>query len=183
MIGKSGLVNTNKLVRTYKGCTGLKTGSTSTALYNLSASATRDNFSLIAVVMKAPTSKIRFQNASTLLDYGFTNFEYKSLVNENDIIQSIKINKGIPPTINAISKESLGYIAQKGTDVNIEQNITINSNLEAPIKEGDIVGKISFTLNGENIAETDLLSYEDVKKINLFSMNKIVLNKWINLFR
>ena len=62
--GKSSLVNTNKLVRNYNGCTGLKTGSTSLALYNLSASATRNNLSLIAVVMKAPTSAIRFSNAS-----------------------------------------------------------------------------------------------------------------------
>ena len=183
MIGKSGLVNTNKLVRTYKGCTGLKTGSTSTALYNLSASATKDNLSLIAVVMKAPSSKIRFQNASTLLDYGFTNFEYKNLVNENDIIQNVKVSKGISPTVKAISKTSLGYVIQKGTDVNIEQNIIINPNLVSPINEGDVIGKISFTLNGEIISECDLVSYEDVKKANLFSMNKSVLNKWFNLFR
>ena len=66
--GKSSLVNTNKLVRNYNGCTGLKTGSTSIALYNLSASATRNNLSLIAVVLKAPTPAIRFSNAQKLLD-------------------------------------------------------------------------------------------------------------------
>lgn len=75
--GKSQLVNTNKLVRNYKGCTGLKTGSTSLALYNLSASATRDDLSLIAVIMKAPTPAIRFAEASKLLDYGFSNYTYK----------------------------------------------------------------------------------------------------------
>lgn len=75
--GKSQLVNTNKLVRNYKGCTGLKTGSTALALYNLSASATRDNLSLIAVIMKAPTPKVRFAEASKLLDYGFSNYTYK----------------------------------------------------------------------------------------------------------
>ena len=77
--GKSELVNTNKLVRNYQGCTGLKTGSTSGALFNLSASATRDGLSLIAVIMKAPTSNIRFNNATSLLNYGFTNFEFVSL--------------------------------------------------------------------------------------------------------
>lgn len=75
--GKSQLVNTNKLVRNYKGCTGLKTGSTSLALYNLSASATRDDLSLIAVIMKAPTPAVRFAEASKLLDYGFSNYTYK----------------------------------------------------------------------------------------------------------
>ena len=77
--GKSQLVNTNKLVRNYEGCTGLKTGSTSVALFNLSASATRNGLSLIAVIMRAETSKIRFSEASKLLNYGFSNFEYKEL--------------------------------------------------------------------------------------------------------
>lgn len=80
--GKSQLVNTNKLIRTYKGITGLKTGSTSLALYNLSASATRDDLSLIAVIMKAPTTKIRFSEAQKLLDYGFANYSYKKLGNK-----------------------------------------------------------------------------------------------------
>ena len=93
--GKSELVNTNKLVRNYKGATGLKTGSTSLALYNLSASATRDNLSLIAVVMKAPTTKDRFQDATKLLDYGFANYSYKILGKKDDIVKianSVSIN-------------------------------------------------------------------------------------------
>ena len=75
--GKSEITNTNKLIKTYKGATGLKTGSTGLALYNLSASATRDNLSLIAVIMKAPSTKVRFAEAAKLLDYGFNNFTYK----------------------------------------------------------------------------------------------------------
>jgi len=74
--GKSELVNTNKLVRTYTGTTGLKTGSTSIALFNLSATATRDDLSLVAVIMRADSSAIRFEEAGKLLDYGFRNFEY-----------------------------------------------------------------------------------------------------------
>ena len=75
--GKSQLVNTNKLIRNYQGATGLKTGSTSLALYNLSASATRNGLSLIAVIMKAPSTKVRFAEAQKLLDYGFSNYTYK----------------------------------------------------------------------------------------------------------
>ena len=77
--GSSELVNTNKLIRTYDGATGLKTGSTSLALYNLSASATRDGLSLIAVVLRAPTPKIRFSEAKLLLDYGFSTYSFKKL--------------------------------------------------------------------------------------------------------
>lgn len=85
--GKSQLVNTNKLIRNYKGATGLKTGSTSLALFNLSASATRVDLSLIAVVMKAPTSAARFDNARKLLDYGFKNYEYKQFGKRGEVVR------------------------------------------------------------------------------------------------
>ena len=84
--GKSELVNTNKLVRNYEGCTGLKTGSTSLALFNLSASATRNGLSLIAVIMKGQTSSIRFQEARQLLDYGFNNYQYKELAKKDALV-------------------------------------------------------------------------------------------------
>ena len=87
MTGKSQLSNTNKLIKTYKGATGLKTGSTSLALYNLSASATRDGLSLIAVIMKAPTTKIRFEEAAKLLDYGFNTFSFKEFGKEDDLVK------------------------------------------------------------------------------------------------
>ena len=93
--GKSQLSNTNKLIRTYKGATGLKTGSTSLALYNLSASATMDDLSLIAVVMKAPSTKIRFENATKLLDYGFNTFSYKEFGKKGDVVKTVSVNKGI----------------------------------------------------------------------------------------
>src|SRR5574344_1171321 len=90
--GKSQLVNTNKLVRNYDGCTGLQTGSTSVALFNLSASATRNGLSLIAVIMKAETTKVRFAEARKLLDYGFSNYQYKEFGKANDIIGECNIN-------------------------------------------------------------------------------------------
>ena len=108
--GKSELVNTNKLVRNYKGATGLKTGSTSLALYNLSASATRDNLSLIAVIMKAPTTKIRFSEAQKLLDYGFGNYTSKNFGNKDDIIKTIKVSKGVSSTVDAILESSANII-------------------------------------------------------------------------
>ena len=181
--GKSSLVNTNKLVRNYSGCTGLKTGSTSLALYNLSASASRDGMDLIAVVMKAPTSQIRFKNASALLDYGFTNFEYKKLLVQGDTVKSVRINKGISPTVDAASENDVGVIIAKGNDINIEQTISMPNVINAPITTGQVIGKVAYNLNDETIAECNLISNETIEKINVFSMNKSVLENWLTLLR
>ena len=181
--GKSELVNTNKLVRNYSGCTGLKTGSTSLALYNLSASATRDNLSLIAVVMKAPTSALRFSNASALLDYGFNNFEYKTLATQGDVVQNVNISKGTQSTANAVFENTCGTIVAKGNDINIDKTISINDNLSAPIKKGDVIGSVSFTLNNEVISTINLVSDSDVNKLNIITMNKLIFGRWFNLLR
>ena len=181
--GKSELINTNKLVHNYQGCTGLKTGSTSQALFNLSASATRENLSLIAVVMKAPTSVKRFKNASSLLDFGFANFEYKKMISKDDVVKSIKVEKGVVSEVKVIAKQDSGTIITKGNDFNIEQNIEMPEILQAPIKQGDTIGKITYTLNGETVGECDLAAKEDVSKINFFNMEQFVLDKWFTLLR
>ena len=117
--GKSELVNTNKLIRNYKGATGLKTGSTSVALYNLSASATRDSLSLIAVIMKAPTTKVRFNEATKLLDYGFSNYSYKEFGKTGDVVKSISVNKGVVSNVDAVLENSCGALVKKGEDKNL----------------------------------------------------------------
>ena len=144
--GKSSLVNTNKLVRNYKGATGLKTGSTSVALYNLSASATRDNLSLIAVIMKAPTTKIRFAEAQKLLDYGFSNYEYKQLAKKGDVLKSVDVTKGVEENLNLIVENDVGILLKKGQDNDVEQTIELNENISAPIQEEQKLGEIVFKL-------------------------------------
>ncbi len=181
--GKSSLVNTNKLIRNYTGCTGLKTGSTSLALYNLAASASRDGLDLIAVVMKAPSSKLRFKNASSLLDYGFSHFQFKKLISKNDTIKNVKINKGIFPSINAVASSDLGVILPKGQDIAIEQTITIPDKINAPISKEQTIGTLTYTLNGTVISECELLSNQTVDKISPLSMEKNILYNWIFLLR
>ena len=181
--GKSELNNTNKLVRNYSGCTGLKTGSTSMALFNLSASASRDGMSLIAVVMKAPSSAIRFKCASTLLDFGFNNFEYKQMMVKNDIVNSVKVNKGVNSSVNAIAENDVGTLLEKQNNLNIEQNIELPDIINAPINKGDIIGKVTYTLNGEIISECNLLADNDIAKIGFIPMEQFVLNKWFKLLR
>ena len=181
--GKSELVNTNKLVRNYNGCTGLKTGSTSQALFNLSASATREGLSLIAVVMKAPTSAKRFKNASSLLDFGFANFEYKKMISKDDIIKNVKIEKGVISETNVIAEKNCGTLIKKGNGFNIEQKIEMPDVIQAPVKKGEIVGKVIYRLNEKNIGECNLIVMQDIDKIGFFNMERYVLNKWFSVLR
>ena len=181
--GKSQLVNTNKLIKTYKGITGLKTGSTSLALYNLSASATRDNLSLIAVIMKAPSTKVRFAEAQKLLDYGFNKFTFKSFGNKDDVIQTVNVNKGVKKTVNAILENNAGTLVEKGKENQIVQSVEINNNIEAPIKKGDVIGKVTFSIDNNNIASVNLIASDNIDKNNLFTMSKKVIYSWVDLLR
>ena len=133
--GQAELVNTNKLIRTYDGATGLKTGSTSLALYNLSASATRDNLSLISVVMRAPTPNDRVSNARNLLDYGFSNFEFVKTSTKNEKLKTVSVQKGTKKEIDLVYKDDSGAILKRGERANIESKITIDEKIVAPIKK------------------------------------------------
>ena len=181
--GKSELVNTNKLIRNYKGATGLKTGSTSLALYNLSASATRGGLSLIAVIMKAPTTKIRFEEAQKLLDYGFANFSFKEFGKKGEEVGTLQVNKGVTQQISAILEEDAGTLVEKNKEKNITQNLTLEEKIDAPVKKGQKLGEITFTLEGKTLSTINIIAQEDVEKINLFNMTKQICYSWINLLR
>lgn len=181
--GKSSLVNTNKLVRNYKGATGLKTGSTSVALYNLSASATRNDLSLIAVIMKAPTSPIRFAEAQKLLDYGFNNFEYKKLANENDLIKEISVDKGIENSVNAILENDSGVLIQKGQNKDIVQSVQLTDSINAPVYAGQVLGNVTYSLNGNEIGKVNIVAEKSVGNNTAFNMIEHVFFNWLSLLR
>lgn len=181
--GKSELVNTNKLIRNYQGATGLKTGSTSLALYNLSASATRNRLSLIAVIMKAPSTKVRFSEAQKLLDYGFNNYSYKELAKKEDSIKKVTVTKGVESEINAIFKDDFGTLLKKGEDKNISQNISIDENLSAPILKGQKIGEVNFTLDGKVIGTVDVIADKEIKKNGLMNMVSYLYKNWFCLLR
>lgn len=181
--GKSSLVNTNKLVRNYNGCTGLKTGSTSIALYNLSASATRNNLSLIAVVLKAPTPSIRFSNAQKLLDYGFSNYSVTSFGKKGDVIKSVIIKKGTSSSIDAILENDADILTSNGSNNDITQEIKLDDTINAPVLENQKIGKVEFSVNGNIVSTVNLVSSRDVDKLSFVTITKLVLNKWFNLLR
>lgn len=181
--GKSELVNTNKLVRNYSGCTGLKTGSTSLALFNLSASATRDNLSLIAVIMKGPTSQKRFAEAQKLLDYGFNNYTYKDFGTKGDVVQTIHVNKGLSSEVEVCLEKSSYVLLKKEKLTQINQEIILQDNIKAPISAGQKLGEVRLISNGEVINTINLVAKNDVKCFSFWNMTTHILSKWFNLLR
>lgn len=181
--GKSQLVNTNKLLRNYSGCTGLKTGSTSTALFNLSATATRDDLSLIAVVMKGETSPIRFAEAQKLLDYGFSNFEFYSYASTEDILKDVLIEKGTLQNVKVSFKQKAGSLIPKGQRANITTTVILPDSVPAPINRGDKLGEVVFKLGDETLSTIDLISTSTVKKLSFPNIATHIFSRWFNLLR
>ena len=181
--GKSELVNTNKLIRTYDGATGLKTGSTSLALYNLSASATRNDLSLIAVVLKAPSPKIRFSEAKLLLDYGINTYSFKKLCKKDELYKNISIAKGTEEALNLVYEKDFGAVLKKSNQNNIVEDSKINENVEAPISKGDIIGTISYSSENNLIGSVNLIAENDISKITLMNIFKKISFSWFSLLK
>lgn len=181
--GKSELVNTNKLIRTYPGMTGLKTGSTSLALYNLSASATRDNLSLIAVIMKAPSTKVRFAEAQKLLDYGFSNYSYQTFAKQEDCMKQVLVDKGTENSVEAIVASQAGALVKKGQEKEIVQEIQLQDSYSAPIEKNQKLGEITYSLQGEIVGKADIIAKEEVPKITLWNICKKTFTSWFYLLR
>lgn len=167
--GKFGLSNTNKLVRFYEGTTGIKTGSTSKALFNLSASATRDGTTFIAVVLTAPTGDIRNAEVKQLLDYGFSNFKTKTIYKGGSIVDNITINKHLNNSLDVFIDEDISILFEKGKEIEHEEVIEYAVDLKAPISKGEVIGNIIITEKSgkEIIAKKDVIAKDDVEKSNL----------------
>ena len=181
--GKSELVNTNKLIRTYDGITGLKTGSTSLALYNLSASATRGDLSLIAVIMRAPTAKTRFKEAKLLLDYGFNTYQYKKIANKGDFFQTVTVSKGIETNLDLIFETDCGVLLEKSNTSEINQELILNENLQAPINKGDVIGNINYYLDNNLIDSVNLIANSDISKKTFWNTFNYIATDWLRMFK
>ncbi|WP_343209148.1 D-alanyl-D-alanine carboxypeptidase family protein [Anaerolentibacter hominis] len=157
-----GLTNTNKLVRTYNGITGLKTGSTSKAKYCLSATAARDGIDMIAVIMAAPDHKVRFTEAAKLLDYGFANATPYADENALEGASPVKVKKALDETLPYAIEENFAYVCvgEEKPD-QITKKITLPEELTAPIHKGDVIGAVEYFLNGVSIGKVNILAAED----------------------
>ncbi len=158
-----GLTNTNKLIRTYQGITGLKTGSTSKAKYCLSATANREGIDLTAVIMAAPNHKVRFTEAASLLDYGFANCTAFSEKADDIPLSPQDIAGGTKSQITPRVEKNFSYV-MCGEERNQEpkREITYRPNLTAPVKEGEPIGNVTYTLNHQEIGSVPIVAAETV---------------------
>lgn len=162
------LVNTNKLVRFYQGVDGLKTGYTSTAGYCLTATAKRNGMRLITVVMNEPDSTTRNNETTSMLDYGFNAYGMEQLLNKDNVLGKIKVDLGKEEYVEVVPKEDINILNNKTNDKrNVSYNISLN-NVKAPIKVGDIVGKINVIENNKTIMTVDVTVKESIDKENFF---------------
>jgi D-alanyl-D-alanine carboxypeptidase (penicillin-binding protein 5/6) len=163
-----GLSNTNKLIKQYSGATGLKTGSTSLAKFCLSATATRNDMSLIAVVMAAPDSKQRVKDASKLLDYGFANC---SLYQDDKVLSEqtyCSVGQGKKERVEVVAKSDFNYVLLKGQDAaKITKKVTISKAVTAPVKKHQTLGKVVYYLDKQKLGEVELLAKQRVAAWNL----------------
>ncbi len=176
--GEFTLTNTNRLVRYYDGCNGLKTGSTDKAGYCISATAKRGELQLIAVVMGAETRDSRNATARTLLDFGFSNYGiYKN--NEN-FIENINIFNGTKGN-TAIYSSEFSAVVPKSMIKKVELIYEIPEYVDAPLKSGDVVGRIIYKLDGEQIGSSDIFVKEEIDKITVFEIFKQLIKNIFNL--
>ncbi len=158
------LTNTNKLIRSYEGCVGLKTGSTSTAKYCVSAVATRGDVTLLAVVLGAEESKQRFKDAAALLDYGFAICHLYTDDNEK-AVGEIKVQGGVADTVEGVYKEPFYYLDTTGSFLDhITKDIRWQENIQAPLEQGDVIGQMVYQKDGEEIGSVDLIAADAVEK-------------------
>lgn len=158
------LTNTNKLIRAYEGCVGLKTGSTSVAKFCLSAVAERNGITLISVVMASPDSKTRMKDAAALLNYGFSRC---SLYVDEDPgkLPEVEVTKGIKEKAAVVYEGNFQYLSTDGTAVTeVKKKLKLPKKVQAPVKKGSPAGELIYSMNGKEIGKVRILYGENIRK-------------------
>ncbi|MBQ9492418.1 MAG: D-alanyl-D-alanine carboxypeptidase [Oscillibacter sp.] len=167
--GTSVLVNTNKLLRTFDGATGLKTGSTGTARYCLSATAEREGMELIAVVLKGDTSAQRFQDAKTLLSYGFSRYALRSVEPETPL-PPVPVNMGTAESVDVEPDGTCLLLLDKDKAALLRQEVALEEALQAPVEKGTRVGTLTAYAGDELLAEIPLVTAAEVPRVTYGEM-------------
>lgn len=161
------LVNTNKLVRYYKGVDGLKTGYTEKAGFCITTTAKKDNMRLITVVMGEPSTKMRNTETTSMLDYGFNTYQIDKVASTKKVIATKKVTGGIDKTANIVPKNDINILNTKlGTKRNVTYKLNL-STINAPVKKGDPIGKINVIENNKIIMTIDATTTKDINKANI----------------
>lgn len=173
------LANTNKLIRFYDGANGMKTGSTSKAGFCLSATAKRNGVQLIAVVMGAPSSKERFADASTLLNYGFQNYSLTTACQKGDIAGDVAVTKGTLPAVTAIASQTYCLLTENNQKDLLKEQKVLTETVEAPVEEGQKLGEIIYTFNGKETGRVPLVALNSVSKLTYGHLFKELINNFL----
>ncbi len=174
--GTFGLSNTNKLIRFYPGATGLKTGYTSRAGRCLAASAERDGVEYIAVVLNCATTEDRFESAKTLLSYAFANYTTVKVL-PGSVIPPVPVELGKARFVQPVLAEEKSVVVKKSEAGSIESSVELIETAKAPVAEGDILGRLTLTLGGEELASVDLVAAGSVNKLGFFDVFLSLLGK------
>lgn len=175
---KTEVVNTNKLIRYFKGCDAGKTGSTDEAGYCLVATAERGKMRLVSVVLGATTSTARFNESSKLLNYGFSNFENKQILDVCESVGEIKLTKSKNESVKVYAKNNYYVVARKGEQSDYEFDIQMIEKLKAPVRKGEKVGEIKILKDGAVIDVVDIVVLEDVDAIKYSESIKEIISRW-----
>ena len=178
--GATQLVNTNKLLKTYNGITGLKTGTTSKAGACISATAQRDGLNLISVILGAESTADRFTDAAKLLDYGFANYSSITPQLPEENITTVEILKGMQTEVPVQCDINGKFLMKKGLEESITSETIINEDIEAPIAKGQQVGKIVYKSEGETLGEFPIIAAEDIAEINFKDVFALLFNSFIS---
>lgn len=168
-----GLSNTNKLLRSYDGCTGLKTGSTSKALFCISATAKRNDIELISVIMAGPDSKTRFADAGALLNYGFG--KCSLYIDEEPLdLPEVTVKKGVKTQVSCEYEKEFSFLDTEGKNLsNVERRIEMAEEVEAPVRKGETAGWVVYRVDGQEIGRETLLFAEEIPRAGyLFYLKK-----------
>ncbi len=177
--GKTQLVNTNKLLKSYPGITGLKTGTTSQAGSCIAATAEREGLELIAVVLGADTGKQRFSDASKLLDYGFANYTMYLPEIPQDALRTISVKNGMTDEVSTTAQMDKPFLLEKGKDNAISTEVYLPEEVEAPIQRGDVIGKMIYKSGGKQITEIPIAAANDIKQINYGDVMSLFLQSTV----
>lgn len=173
--GKTELTNTNRLVRFYEGATGLKTGTTNKAGSCLAASARRDGTHLVAVVMGAPTSKDRFEDAKALLNYGFANYKTVKLAVDESLIAPVNVKFAASERVMPKIPRAVSVLVPTSAADSIKQKVTLAVSTHAPIEASQSLGKVEFFAGNELVATVNLLAPEKIPRLGFFDSLKLLL--------
>ncbi len=181
--GKVYLSNTNRLVRYYHGCDGVKTGYTDESLHSAVATAVRNDERFLAIVFGAPTSDIRYLEARQLLDYGFANFTSIQLAEKNEKVETLPVEKGNLQEVGVITAEIVSLLADKGEKIDYTTEKTLPKRLKAPLQRGEKVGSMKIVSGSKILKEIDLLASENVEKASFAGLFQRYLDLWVHFGR